>query len=185
MTLLTILTVAIFMTTGQTQHTQDKIEVDRSAKRCPDHHVGLRFYRGRYTVWMQLRGIERISTGRKPRSCADAHWLAKVWRVRARVAKVKYVKHELARKNRFRNLYEKWRCIHEHEGAWNANTGNGYYGGLQMDISFQLAHGRRFYERWGTANNWPVWAQLAAAEDAYRTRGFSPWPNTARYCGLL
>ena len=21
-------------------------------------------------------------------------------------------------------------CIHSHEGSWNANTGNGYYGGL-------------------------------------------------------
>ena len=25
-----------------------------------------------------------------------------------------------------------WLCIHAREGAWNANTGNGYYGGLQM-----------------------------------------------------
>ena len=24
-------------------------------------------------------------------------------------------------------------CIHRYEGAWNSNTGNGYYGGLQMD----------------------------------------------------
>ncbi|HXH87243.1 MAG TPA: hypothetical protein VNI55_01370, partial [Gaiellaceae bacterium] len=24
-------------------------------------------------------------------------------------------------------------CIHRYEGAWNANTGNGYFGGLQMD----------------------------------------------------
>jgi hypothetical protein len=23
-------------------------------------------------------------------------------------------------------------CIHEHEGAWNANTGNGYFGGFQF-----------------------------------------------------
>jgi len=23
-------------------------------------------------------------------------------------------------------------CIHRHEGAWNANTGNGYYGGMQF-----------------------------------------------------
>lgn len=25
-----------------------------------------------------------------------------------------------------------WLCIHRGEGAWNDNTGNGYYGGLQM-----------------------------------------------------
>jgi hypothetical protein len=23
------------------------------------------------------------------------------------------------------------------------------------------------------------------AERAYRTRGYWPWPNTARYCGLI
>src|SRR5438876_5647928 len=26
-----------------------------------------------------------------------------------------------------------WLCIHHYEGSWTANTGNGYYGGLQMD----------------------------------------------------
>lgn len=25
-----------------------------------------------------------------------------------------------------------WVCIHDGEGAWNDDTGNGYYGGLQM-----------------------------------------------------
>jgi hypothetical protein len=83
-----------------------------------------------------------------------------------------------------RALYEKWRCIHEHEGAWNANTGNGYYGGLQMDYSFMQTHGPQFLRRWGTADKWPVWAQLAAAEDAYSTRGFGPWPNTRIACGI-
>src|SRR4051812_14293335 len=29
-----------------------------------------------------------------------------------------------------------WLCIHSGEGSWTANTGNGYYGGLQMDYSF-------------------------------------------------
>lgn len=28
--------------------------------------------------------------------------------------------------------YSGWLCIHSREGAWNANTGNGYLGGLQM-----------------------------------------------------
>ncbi len=23
-------------------------------------------------------------------------------------------------------------CVHQHEGPWNANTGNGYFGGMQM-----------------------------------------------------
>ena len=30
-------------------------------------------------------------------------------------------------------------CIHRHEGAWNANTGNGYFGGMQIAPTTWLA----------------------------------------------
>lgn len=77
-------------------------------------------------------------------------------------------------------------CIHRYEAAWNANTGNGYYGGLQMDVSFQAHYGAAYLARYGTADRWPVWAQVATAARAYRSgRGFWPWPNTARVCGLI
>ena len=77
-------------------------------------------------------------------------------------------------------------CIHHYEGAWSANTGNGYYGGLQMDLTFQGRYGADFLRLWGTADNWPPWAQLQAAVRAYQSgRGFYPWPNTARACGLI
>jgi hypothetical protein len=33
-------------------------------------------------------------------------------------------------------------CIHRYEGAWNANTGNGYFGGLQMNMDFMRGYGR-------------------------------------------
>ena len=75
-------------------------------------------------------------------------------------------------------------CIHRYEGAWNSNTGNGYYGGMQMDYGFQRTYGPEFLARYGTADRWPISAQLLAAYRAYRARGFSPWPNTARYCGV-
>lgn len=84
------------------------------------------------------------------------------------------------------NLLNAFTCIHRFEGAWNANTGNGYYGGLQMDIGFQSTYGSDFMSKWGTADNWPIWAQLQAAARAYSSgRGFNPWPNTARACGLI
>ena len=51
-------------------------------------------------------------------------------------------------------------CIHHYEGKWTANTGNGYYGGLQMDMKFQVTYGSAFLVRWGTADNWPIWAQV-------------------------
>lgn len=82
--------------------------------------------------------------------------------------------------------WAEWTCIHGREGATDSNTGNGYYGGLQMDVSFQLAHGAEFYRRWGTANNWPIWAQVTAARRARDSGlGYGPWPNTARACGQL
>jgi hypothetical protein len=87
-------------------------------------------------------------------------------------------------------------CIHHYEGSWS-DPGSPYWGGLQMDLSFQQAYGwirvdkhtsheHRIYflKKWGTANNWPVWAQLVAGIHAYFSRGFEPWPNTARLCGL-
>lgn len=83
-------------------------------------------------------------------------------------------------------LLNAFSCIHRYEGAWNSNTGNGYYGGLQMDIPFQRSYGGEYLSRYGTANNWPVEAQIEVAVRAYRSgRGFGPWPNTAHDCGLL
>lgn len=74
-------------------------------------------------------------------------------------------------------------CIHAHEGRW-ADPAPPYYGGLQMDRDFQLAYGRPYVEAFGWADRWPVSVQLAVAIRAYLDRGFQPWPNTARMCGL-
>jgi resuscitation-promoting factor RpfA len=84
--------------------------------------------------------------------------------------------------------YRQWLCIYKYENAgygWSANTGNGYYGGLQMDIEFQKDYGLALYRRKGTADNWTPLEQMWVAERAWKTRGFWPWPNTARYCGLI
>lgn len=74
-------------------------------------------------------------------------------------------------------------CIHRYEGSWS-DPGSPYWGGLQMDMNFQSAYGPEFLKRWGTADHWPVWAQLTAGARAVKARGYAPWPNTARYCGL-
>jgi hypothetical protein len=79
-----------------------------------------------------------------------------------------------------------WLCIHRYEGAWNANTGNGFYGGLQMDYGFQRTYGAGLLRAKGTANNWTPLEQIIVAERARRSgRGYHPWPNAARLCGLL
>jgi hypothetical protein len=83
-------------------------------------------------------------------------------------------------------LERSFACIHDGEGSWSAATGNGYYGGLQMDLSFQRTYGDWALRAFGTANNWPASVQVATAIRAYTSgRGFHPWPNTARACGLI
>jgi len=78
-----------------------------------------------------------------------------------------------------------WLCIHRYEGSWE-DSGGPYYGGLQMDISFQEHYGGELLRTKGTAENWTPLEQMWVAEKAYRAgRGFYPWPNTARNCGLI
>jgi hypothetical protein len=74
-------------------------------------------------------------------------------------------------------------CIHTHEGSWT-DSGAPFYGGLQMDLSFQRVYGGRSLQQHGTANNWTVGEQLAAGVQGYLARGWQPWPNTSRMCGL-
>lgn len=77
-----------------------------------------------------------------------------------------------------------WLCIHGYEGSWQ-DSGAPYYGGLQMSYSFQQAYGAWLLRQKGTADHWSPLEQIWTAVRAYRTRGFRPWPNTARACGLI
>ena len=81
--------------------------------------------------------------------------------------------------------YHQWQCIHRYEGSWR-DTGDPYWGGLQMDRQFMWTYGRDAVRRYGGwAHRWPPLVQMWVAERAWRTRGFWPWPTTARMCGLL
>jgi resuscitation-promoting factor RpfB len=134
--------------------------------------------------WQQLMGKERTRTTYDERRSTDEayrHWVRKLWQRRARAAA-----HRAANPPR----RAAWMCIHRYERhpgqGWATHTGNGYYGGLQMDISFQRAYGPELLRRKGTADKWTAIEQMWVAERAYRSgRGFYPWPNTARYCGLI
>jgi hypothetical protein len=76
-----------------------------------------------------------------------------------------------------------WNCIHHYEGSWT-DHGAPYWGGLQMDYSFQSTYGGWLLRHKGTADNWTPLEQVWTAVRAWRVRGFSPWPNTARDCGV-
>jgi hypothetical protein len=75
-------------------------------------------------------------------------------------------------------------CIHRYEGSWKDAAGP-YYGGLQMDLGFQHRYAAWLLREKGTADHWTPLEQIWTAEKAAKSRGFWPWPNTARDCGLI
>jgi hypothetical protein len=78
-----------------------------------------------------------------------------------------------------------WLCIHRLEGSWR-DSGDPYWGGLQMDRGFMRTYAPRLLLRRGWADRWSMLEQMWVAERAHRSgRGFGPWPGTARYCGLI
>jgi hypothetical protein len=135
--------------------------------------------------------LRRIYPGTVTRTFASATGptggeTLRLWQRRSALAAVAVSEHRLDGAAIPSWLNDSFMCIHRYEGSWTANTGNGYYGGLQMDLTFQGHYGAEFLRLWGTADKWPVWAQLQAAARAYQSgRGFYPWPNTARACGLI
>ncbi|MBV8065235.1 MAG: hypothetical protein JOY73_06910 [Actinobacteria bacterium] len=128
--------------------------------------------------WERLTGTPRTQTaGRTLASIAvrDLSRTVKRWKRRELAA------HEKAQHPPH---MADWMCIHHWEGAWN-DRGGLYWGGLQMSISFQERYGGWIYKRRGTADHWTPLEQIWTAENALKTRGFWPWPNTARMCGLI
>jgi hypothetical protein len=157
--------------------------------KAPRPHSSLRS-RLVYARRLTLR-LRQIYPGTSTRSLAGARAAGgsatlRAWQLRSARAALAVARHGTRQARIADWLADDFRCIHRYEGSWDANTGNGYYGGLQMDLEFQRHYGARFVRRWGTADNWPSWAQLEASARAYASgRGFNPWPNTARACGLL
>ena len=136
---------------------------------------------------LRLRQIYHGHVPRAPASASErnAYATLRLWQERGAAAALAVAEHAVRRAQVGSGLLQALMCIHHFEGAWDSNTGNGYYGGLQMDQHFMSLFGSQFVARWGTADNWPVWAQLEAAARAHESGlGFTPWPNTARVCGL-
>lgn len=72
----------------------------------------------------------------------------------------------------------------ESGGNWSIATGNGYYGGLQMDMQFWSSYGGpAFASRPDLASRAQ---QITVAERARDSgRGYYPWPTCARQLGLI
>ena len=129
--------------------------------------------------WQALMGRRRTPVSQsaaRATGLAYRRWMFDLWKHRARDAR--RLAHNPPR-------LKAWLCIHRYEGSWK-DPNAPYYGGLQMDLGFQRTYGRELLRRKGTAEHWTPLEQIWAAERAYRSgRGFYPWPNTARYCGLI
>lgn len=70
----------------------------------------------------------------------------------------------------------------ESTGRWNANTGNGYYGGLQQDMTFWRRHGGLQYApRPDLASRAE---QIAVAIVGQAAQGWGAWPVCSRRIGV-
>jgi len=164
----------------------NQVQTTKPENKCNKWEIvkGIRFYRASMWMWQWMEGVtfSRVTKWRPKHSCAFLQYLG----IRAR-------ERSLAARRSFERWFHatlaKYDCIHRHEAAWNGDNNSTYDGGLQMDDGFESTYGSDFIKLWGhDASNWPVWAQLRAAERAYHGygghagRGFGPWPTHAAYC---
>lgn len=71
----------------------------------------------------------------------------------------------------------------ESGGDWQAATGNGYYGGLQIwPPTWEEAGGLRYADRPDRATRRE---QTAVAEQILRLQGWEAWPDCARQIGMI
>lgn len=128
--------------------------------------------------WQRLTGRPLAQTAGRRLAALDVGDLertVRIWARRARAA------HRVAQHPPH---MRQWMCIHHYEGAWT-DVGGPYWGGLQMSLTFQAHYGGWLYRAKGTADHWTPLEQIWTAEKALKSRGFWPWPNSARLCGLI
>jgi hypothetical protein len=80
--------------------------------------------------------------------------------------------------------HDPWDAVAQCEsgGNWRANTGNGYFGGLQFSRGTWHAFGGGAYA--GTADQASRSEQIAVAEKVLRAQGWKAWPTCSRKAGV-
>jgi len=70
----------------------------------------------------------------------------------------------------------------ESSGRWHINTGNGYYGGLQISAATWRGFGGRQYAF--LPNRATKWQQMRVADRIQRHQGWGAWPVCSRRAGV-
>jgi hypothetical protein len=169
-------------TTTETAPTEAKAAPDPWAETPETLRLRARavHYRTVARRWKALMGKPRPRLGTAPIAFESLlerrRWRARAWRAKAHAAR---------RAGHRPPHLRAWICIHGYEGSWR-DPNAPYFGGLQMDLTFQRQYGPRLLRNKGTADHWTRFEQMWVAERAHRSgRGFYPWPLTARRCGLI
>lgn len=173
--LLAISLVSATATVGARGATQRDEAARRRATRIYTHEIER--LRARTWYWQRVMGVQPSRVRARTLAATSVERLRRLellWHRRERRA---------ARKAHHPPHLSAWLCIHRYEGSWS-DSGAPYYGGLQMSYSFQEAYGGWLLHSKGTADHWSPLEQIWTAVRAQRVRGFTPWPNTARFCGL-
>ncbi len=173
--------LAVALTTATTLHADDTPNPPtetqtETTEPLLQREIQRQIDRYRHETWRWQRTMGRPLTRRLADPPADVQSKIAVWK-RVALTTRRHAENPPHRRQ--------WLCIHHFEGAWS-DPNPPYYGGLQMDLGFQRRYARGLLARRGTANHWTPLEQMWVAERAHRAgRGFYPWPNTARYCGLI
>jgi hypothetical protein len=171
----------------------------RTKRTKPVCQLGCRIHRERVAVrWLRHKVVRRSLTAFLPHP-RPAHLSWKHVQVRHELAwwkRTDQLTRKMARVPLARRIprWGEWQCIAHFESnrVWSMSptsepsSGGAYWGGLQMDVGFQRTYGADMIARHhgGLANTWTAPEQIIVANRAWQTRGYQPWPNTSRMCGL-
>lgn len=162
--------IAVTMAGTSTAHATEKFSQKKFVVRI-ESFINSTWYR------QAVMGVHKTQTSRSYERAGLAYtkWVYRHW---------KKINDATIRAYRNPPHLQAFLCIHKYEGSWTDDY-SPYWGGLQMDSGFQAAYGSMLLKAKGMANHWTPLEQIWTAEKAAQSRGFYPWPNTARYCGLL
>ncbi len=151
---------------------------------CPYARLGVAYYRGRFTHWQLQRGAA-IPEWRKPRSCADARYLATVWAKRAVAARQQTMTHRKKMAEAKKNLHPKWialKLLGNDREQWSCLMSIVWVENRTMDPTLDYGGGHgNVYEAYGIPQANPGYKMQSAGPD-WRTNPETQLRWMINYC---